>query len=524
VKGGIAADLVTALTSAEDRRAELLSRRTERDPEVVLVTARIAELQQQIHSLVSTYLAGLTDQVAALDSVLYRADATLGSIPAKEVQLAELERNVKGDEDVFSMLQSRLKEAEIAAAASDQSVRLVDPAILPEHPISPKPLLNLALAIMAGAMLGLGAAFFREHADRSLHTRRELLVATGVPVLGIMPRLRTRQRLPGQLARLGWRSRSGNQVTKALQTMADLNGGPPQTNGAARARLGEIREHQPRGSGGSRHGMGTSAAGTFFSVPRSTVSDMDVSTVPERSQAAAGADSGARMSASETENLFVFREAAARLATNLAFLVPQQPSSVLLITSALRGDGKTTVSTNVALAMARAGYRVLLIDADLRGGTIGRLLTLPHRQGLTEVLAGRVEVGQVLVSIGTWGNGELHVIGAGETTDTPAELLGSSHTRALVEWSRATYDITIIDTPPVASVADAAGLVPLVDGVVLIARAGVTARDALAFAVEQLRIVRAPVLGAVLNDVDFRRDAAYDSTYQYYVRYTGAAV
>jgi succinoglycan biosynthesis transport protein ExoP len=453
VRSGMANDVLTALTAAEEHRAELLARRTNRDPDVVLVNARIAQLHASIRALVTTYLSGLTDQVAALDALLSQSDSKLQTIPGKEIRLGELERNAKGAEAVYSMLQNRLKEAEIAAASTDQTVRVVDAATLPRGPIYPRPLRNLALAMLVGVLLGISGAFLLERGDRSLHTRRELLAATGVPVLGIVPRL-------------------------------ELSAGLPRLLGDIAARLG---------SGRSRAIGAVETRGT----------------------------ASARGSAGTPESLFVFTESLSRLATNLLFRAPGSRPRVLLVTSALRGDGKTTIATNLALSFVRSGQRVLLIDADLRGGRIGGALSLRHSPGLGEVLTDAVEASQSVQELPNLskGQGVLHVITAGAVSDPPARLLTSNAATKLIAWSRSTYDMVIIDTPPVSSVADATLMAHLTDGVVVIARSGATPRDALAFALEQLRIVQAPVFGAVLNDVDLRRDPAYDGAYQTYGRY-----
>jgi Mrp family chromosome partitioning ATPase len=88
--------------------------------------------------------------------------------------------------------------------------------------------------------------------------------------------------------------------------------------------------------------------------------------------------------------------------------------------------------------------------------------------------------------------------------------------RNLIRRTEARYDLVIIDSPPILAVGDAAILCGLVDGVVVVVRAGNTPRDALAYATEQLRMARAPIVGAILNDVDFRRATAYDSMFRYY--------
>jgi succinoglycan biosynthesis transport protein ExoP len=480
LKSGIASDVVGSLTAAEERRAELLSRRTERDPDVVRVQGRITQLQQQIGGLVSTYLHGLTDQVSAIDSVLAKSDAALGAIPRKDMRLGALQRTEDGSEAIYTMLQQRLQEAEIAAATVDQTISLVDAAVLPQAPVAPRPLLNLALALVTGGMLGIVGAFLREHSDPSLHTRRELLEVTGVPVLGLVPRLRTRRSLP---VRLGRR---------------------PRRKAATQDKLA--------------HSYGSFLATGSVTAPP-----------PPATPPSATAGGGSRLSfptgdASRSTSLFIFTEALARLATNLALVSAEERPRVLMVTSSLPGDGKTTIAANLALALARAGQRVLLLDADLRGGRIAQLVAVQHRIGMAELLGGQAEAEQIVQQVGTWSRGSLDVIAAGALNGVPAELLGSAYAHQLIEWARSEYDTVVVDTPPVTSVADATVLAPMVDGVVLVARAGSTAREALVFTVEQLRIVRAPVLGAVLNDVDLRRDASYDGAYEYYGRYGNQAV
>jgi len=121
------------------------------------------------------------------------------------------------------------------------------------------------------------------------------------------------------------------------------------------------------------------------------------------------------------------------------------------------------------------------------------------------------------------GGREVHVLSRGTAKADPAALLASDKPREVLARARELYDMVILDTPPVNAVADAALLSRQCDGVLIVARAGATARDALVFAMEQLRIVHAPVIGAVLNDVDLRGDAGVDGAYQYYGRYAPSA-
>jgi len=302
------------------------------------------------------------------------------------------------------MLQARYKEAEIAAAATDGSIRLVDEAVLPRRPVSPKPLINLALALMAGLMIGVGGAFLRDASDRSLRTRAQLLALTGSPVLSLIPRLKSVSGLSARLRRDG----SSHSLVRPSQ----------------------------------------SPANTTYSA----------------------------------EDLFGFASSYSRLVTNLGFAGVANPIRVLLVTSALPGDGKTTVATNLALTIAREGKRVLLIDADLRGGRVDAALRLPIAVGLAEVLRGQHEFEAAVLQVPADGGREVHVLPRGTAKTDPAALLASDKPREVLARARELYDMVIVDTPPVNAVADAALLSRQCDGVLVVARAGVTARDALVFA------------------------------------------
>jgi len=225
-----------------------------------------------------------------------------------------------------------------------------------------------------------------------------------------------------------------------------------------------------------------------------------------------------------TSDLFGFAESYARLVTNLGFAAAERRVEVLLVTSALAGDGKTTVATNLALTLAREGKRVLLIDGDLRGGRIGGMLGPPARSGLGEALLRQITFDAAVAELDVGSERTLHVMPRGRAimADPPA-LLASAAPRDLIAWARRRFNMVVIDTPPVNSLADAAMFSRHCDGVLLVARAGATGRDALVFAMEQLRMVRAPVVGAVLNDVDLRRDAGVDGAYAAYGRYASGS-
>ena len=207
-------------------------------------------------------------------------------------------------------------------------------------------------------------------------------------------------------------------------------------------------------------------------------------------------------------------EAFRQLRTNLQFLNVDEPPKVIMLSSAMPAEGKTTVAVNLALSLAEAGRSVTLVEGDLRRPRVTRYLGMVGGVGLTNILAGTAELGEVLQS---HGGGELSVIAAGPTPPNPSELLASSHMFALIGDLRASNDFVLIDAPPLLPVADASGLAVIVDGVVLSIRYGSTRRDQLQQARATLDRVGGRTLGVVLNFVPPKTEltSAYGYGYNY---------
>ena len=217
-------------------------------------------------------------------------------------------------------------------------------------------------------------------------------------------------------------------------------------------------------------------------------------------------------------------EAYGSLLTNLSYALPDSPPKVVAFTSALPGEGKSTNAVNLALALAHRGSRVLLVDGDLRRGVVHNMFDVDREPGLTNVLWGQVSFESVRHSLEVSDAATLDYLTTGSLPPNPTSLVESATMRTLLAQWRDQYDSVVIDTPPVNVITDAALLGAHADGVVLVARSGVTHAAALGYAMEQLRRVQARVLGVVLSDIDFARDAAYDPTYRYhrYDIYTAA--
>jgi capsular exopolysaccharide synthesis family protein len=195
-----------------------------------------------------------------------------------------------------------------------------------------------------------------------------------------------------------------------------------------------------------------------------------------------------------------------QLRNNLRFLEVDDPPRVIMVSSAVPAEGKTTLVINLALALAEAGQRVIVVEADLRRPKVTSYLGMVGGVGLTNVLTGTAYLEEVLQQHGMDG---LTVLAAGPTPPNPGELLASSHMRAVVEKLRGQFDVVLVDAPPLLPVADASGLAPHTDGVLLSVRYGSTHRDQLRQAATTVERAGGRTLGAVLNIVPPRAGSKY---------------
>ena len=190
------------------------------------------------------------------------------------------------------------------------------------------------------------------------------------------------------------------------------------------------------------------------------------------------------------------------------------PPKVVMVTSALPQEGKTTTSINTAVVLAQKGVRVLLIDADMRRPSIHKTLGMGPHSGLSNVLTGSTPLDQAITSTTVLPN--LFVLPAGTPPPNPAELLASANMRDVLAQLREQYDHIVIDTPPSLSVTDAVVLSPRADAVILVIRSGQTTKQALRRSRDVLMQVSAKVVGVLLNAVDLS-----SPDYYYYYEYQG---
>ena len=466
LKNQSASVLLGELADVETRRAELLIRRVPGDADVQVLTARIREIETQLQGIAESFLQSLSNQVASLEGEARRFATQLDAMPEKELQAARREREARVLNDLWVLVQTRLKEAELTGAVADPTVRIVDRAASPLRPVRPRPLVNIALSLMAGVLIGIGASLAREHGDRSVRSRADALAAAGLPVLGAIPRVNHRG-----FPRLPW------------------------------------RRHQSRDR-------------LLLSGNETSLRDYAIGS--KRDRTAAGLSSllvaGPTASAAHVESFN-------QLFANLALTHRQQPLKVVVFTSPLPAEGKTLSAINFALTGASRGLRMLLIDADLRCGVVNTVLGCKRTPGLAELLSGTAQVEEALRRVVVGENTALVVVPSGALPKAPGRILAIEKVHDVLADLAPQFDFVVIDTPPVNLLADAALLGSAADGVILVVRAGHTKADDLRYAMEQLEATNAPVIGTLLNDVDLRHNARDDGAYRYLIdaeRYVSA--
>lgn len=206
-----------------------------------------------------------------------------------------------------------------------------------------------------------------------------------------------------------------------------------------------------------------------------------------------------------------FAEAFRKLRTNLQFLRVDNPPRVIVVTSSMPSEGKSTTAINIALALAENDNTVALVDGDLRRPRLDKYLGVIGSVGFSTVLAGRASLNDVMQKTAFPG---VTVLTSGAVPPNPSELLGSLAAKKVLDELRAHFDYVVIDSSPLLAVTDAAILAAGSDGVLVVARYGETKREQLSHAIGSLRSVGAPILGAVFTITPARGGASY--SYSYY--------
>ncbi len=364
---------------------------------------QIGELKQSLTAeLVRSEVERLaaTNRVGLLRKAFISNQARLSVLPKLEQQQRQLQRRLQVAQSTYEQLLKQLQEAQVVEKQNVGNAKVIASALVPDEPISPKVMLNLALGGFLGILLGVGTALILEAMDKSLKTLDEAKKLLGYPLLGTIPRV--------------------DEKDKERQDLPVLN-----------------NPYSP--------------ASTAFEI----------------------------------------------LQTNLGFTMSDKALKVIVVSSSIPGEGKSFVSSNLAVAKAQLGKRVLLIDADMRRPTQQNIWDLPNMIGLSNVLVGQAALnGSAAEALVT-----LDVLTSGKIPPNPLTLLESQRMASLVKDASKEYDFVIIDAPPLTAVADALNIGKLADGMLLVVRPGVANTGSVNAAKSLLEQSGQQVLGMVVNGV-----------------------
>jgi capsular exopolysaccharide synthesis family protein len=412
------------LASLQRQQAQLGEKLGDRHPEMLRIQSAIQSSQMKLEGEIAKVVQGVRTEYQAaqaqeqsLTSALEAQKGEALSMNRKAIDFGVLERDVESSKQIYQSLLQRAKETGVSGALKTSNIRVVDAADVSTDPVSPRRMLNLLIGLLAGAVCGVGVAFFFEYMDNRIKTPEELQ-HLGLPSIGLIPKL-----------------------------TGPHSGDPLINNG----------------------------------VPAN------------------------------------FSEAFRGLRTNVMFSFAEEGARSIVVTSTGPGEGKTTVATNLALGMAMAGQRVLLIDADMRRPRVHEALRMEREPGLSNLLVGGAKANEVMRKTSV---DNFYVLPAGTTPPNPAELLGSKRFAELLNSMRDHFDLVVIDTPPVMAVTDAAVIGYRASGVLFVAAADATSRHAAQTALDQLERARVRFIGAVLNRVDLEGHSYYYSKY-YRKEYAG---
>jgi capsular exopolysaccharide synthesis family protein len=447
--------------SLNDRVVQLMLKRdtllltfTKNYPQVVEINGQIREMVLNMKTQLSSQEKVLAENIRTLKKKIDKADEQIMVLPEKGLALARLERNVKVNMEVYTLLEKKYQESLIKEAEKIEEVKIVKPALEPTAPVNPPKTVETSIVgTIIGLILGIVFAFIIETFDTSIGAIEEVEELLGVPVLGIIPYVSI-------------------QEIKAI-----------------------LDEKYPEG-------------------------------VDE-----AIAERHARL-ISHFAPKSVLTESFRALRTNLSFTSLEKDIKTIVFTSSSPREGKTTSVVNLAITMAQAGNKVLLVEGDFRKPVISRMFGIDQAPGLTDVILGNykwrdvvrtvtdIMMGKMSVDdiMRTPGIDNLHIITSGILPPNPAELAGSKSISEFIEDVRSEYDMVLIDAPPVLAATDAAILGSRTDGVILVYQVGKISRSTLKRAKAQLDNVRANVVGIVLNGMKAEISPDF-SGYDYYKQY-----
>jgi capsular exopolysaccharide synthesis family protein len=402
--------------------AELSERYGHKHPKMISAQAELQDATRRLEIEVRKAIDGArkrfeltVKQEQQFRNMINQQQSEMRAVDGKAFELKQLEQEVEANRDLYETYLARFKESDVADEYDAANARIIDRAMVPMTPFKPDRVQMVVIAVLIGLGIGVLIAFVREHLDNTFKTKEGIEDRLGLPVIGVLPRIKSGFSGETQIER---------------KVLAD---------------------------------------------PSSP-----------------------------------FAEAINEIRTAILFSHIDEPSKVVLITSAVPGEGKTTLVSNLALAFCRRG-RTLLIDADLRKGRLQQISNLKDHPGLTDMLSGACTPEEAIVPDSETKN--LYLLTPGTAAPNPLEIISSDRFSGALAKLRGNFDYIVIDTTPLLPVSDSVVLSRLVDVVVLTVKTDDTSCDAVLDGLKRLQAARVKPVGVVMQQVDMRKIRSYGRRY-----------
>lgn len=422
------------------------------------LTSKLLGLQERLADLEKKYTAQ-HPEVVKIKHQIAATEAELKALPADEIELARLTREVRVNEDLYNMLNRQLKEAQVKEADRFEPVSIVNLAIIPTAPIRPNKPLNMSLGGILGLILGIGLALVAENLDTSIGTIEEVESYLNISVIGVIPRIVSMEKRERGAMRIVFdRIRPHRELSRA-------------------DRLNQLRKQL----------MFYYSAKSFYAEAYNTLRTNVEFALKSKNNTCLFTSAGPLEGKTIT-------------AANFAICAAETGIRTLLIEADLR---KPTICRLFGLPREPGLTDIVTGNVNWREVT----------KGTTDFLLGELELGKVLR---TPGIENLKIITCGFIPPNPLDVIGLEQINNLIKEWKSEFDLIVFDTPPILLCADGMVLGAKMDGVVLVYRVGRMARGGLKRAKTQLDNAKANIVGIALNDI---RASEMEPRYGYYYAY-----
>jgi capsular exopolysaccharide synthesis family protein len=507
--------LETELREAEIELKNALYHCTDDHPSVRAIHDKIdrikRELNEQATEFADAYIEVMQLRWLAAKEREDELQASLDSqqqiaqgLGVKAAEYSVLQSEVNRAERICEILDNRIKELNVTEDAGALSISILEVARPADVPSQPRKTRVVSMALILGLILGCILALLREWLDYRLRSVEEISAVLGVPVLGVVPAMPEGQRIVLPEGHKVWgRLRSftaglfgtlRSRVSSVLPYRKAKSENEPLLARATAYRALRMKEL----TGEIKPGEKTITA----PVPVASENKLTIQKLAAASRAKKVL----------IEPRSAVAEAYRTIRTAVFFGAAKDEAKVILVTSPAPGDGKSTVVSNLAIAMAQAGQKTLIIDCDFRKPMQHKIFDLDSDRGISSVLAGRDTVERAIQPGPVSG---LDILPCGPEVPNPSEILNSEAFARRLKMLSECYDRVIVDSPPVGMVADSQILAALCDVVLVVLKADKSTRRQSRQARDILTSVGGHILGAVVNCVPLKR-----SRYGYYSEYS----